>query len=115
MSATEPIAASKRRLPLETLAVAGFAWLWAAILLRVWDMPKRLPFDTRSDATLISAMVKTISERGWYLNQPRLGAPFGQQFYDFPHGGESFQLAIMKVLVSITGDFGLAMNLYFFL
>ena len=23
-------------------------------------------------------MVKTMSERGWYLNQPRLGAPFGQ-------------------------------------
>lgn len=115
MSATEPIAASKRRLPLETLAVAGIAWLWGAVLLRVWDMPKRLPFDTRSDATLISTMVKTMEERGWYLNQPRLGAPFGQQFYDFPHGGESFQLMAMKVLVTITGDWGLAINLYFFL
>lgn len=115
MSATEPIAASKRRLPLETLAVASLAWLWGAILLRVWDMPKRLPFDTRSDATLISSMVKTMDERGWYLNQPRLGAPFGQQFYDFPHGGESFQLMAMKVLVTLTGDWGLAINLYFFL
>ncbi len=115
MSATEPTAAPKRRLPLETLAVAVVAWAWGAILLRVWDMPMRLPFDTRSDATLISAMVKTIEERGWYLNQPRLGAPFGQQFYDFPHGGESFQLAVMKVLVTITGDWGLAINLYFLL
>jgi phosphoglycerol transferase len=115
MSATEPTVASKRRLPLETLAVATVAWAWGAILLRVWDMPKRLPFDTRSDATLISAMVKTIEERGWYLNQPRLGAPYGQQFYDFPHGGESFQLFAMKVLVKITGDWGLAINLYFFL
>jgi phosphoglycerol transferase len=115
MSATEPTAASKRRLPVETLAVAAMAWLWGAVLLRVWDMPKRLPFDTRSDATLISSMVKTMGERGWYLNQPRLGAPFGQQFYDFPHGGESFQLGAMKVLVTITGDWGLAINLYFFL
>lgn len=115
MSATEPIAASKRRLPLETLAVAGIAWLWGAVLLRIWDMPRRLPFDTRSDATLISSMVKTMEERGWYLSQPRLGAPFGQQFYDFPHGGESFQLMAMKVLVLITGDWGLAINLYFFL
>ncbi len=115
MSATEPIAASRRRLPFETLAVAALAWLWGAVLLRVWDMPKRLPFDTRSDATLISSMVKTMEERGWYLNQPRLGAPFGQQFYDFPHGGESFQLMAMKVLVTITGDWGLAINLYFFL
>ncbi|MCU1370441.1 MAG: hypothetical protein JWO77_1635 [Ilumatobacteraceae bacterium] len=115
MSATEPTAAPRRRLPLETLGVALAAWIWGAILLRIWDMPKRLPFDTRSDATLISSMVKTMGERGWYLNQPRLGAPFGQQFYDFPHGGESFQLFAMKVLVTITGDWGLAINLYFFL
>lgn len=113
MSATEPTAAPKRRLPLETLAVAVIAWIWGAIVLRVWEMPKRLPWDTRSDATLISTMVKTMEERGWYLSQPRLGAPYGQQFYDFPHGGESFQLFAMKILVTITGDWGLAMNLYF--
>ncbi len=112
---TEPAPARKRRLPFETLGVAAAAWAWAAILLRIWDMPMRLPLDTRSDATLISSMVKTISERGWYLNQPRLGAPFGQQFYDFPHGGETFQLFAMKILVMITGDWGLAINLYFFL
>ncbi len=112
----EPAApASGRRVAVEAGGVAVVAWLWGAWLLRVWDMPKRLPFDTRSDATLISAMVKTIQERGWYLNQPRLGAPFGQQFYDFPHGGETFQLAAMKVLVWVTGDWGLAVNLYFFL
>jgi phosphoglycerol transferase len=110
-----PAAAPARRTALEAAAVAAVAWAWAAWLLRIWRMPKRLPFDTRSDATLISAMVKTISERGWYLHQPRLGAPFGQQFYDFPHGGETFQLAAMKVLVMITGDWGLAINLYFFL
>jgi len=105
----------RKRLVLETAAVATGAWLWGAILLRVWDMPMRLPFDTRSDATLISMMVKNIEERGWYLNQPRLGAPFGQQFYDFPHGGESFQLGAMKVLAMLSGDWGLAINLYFLL
>ena len=75
----------------------------------------RLPWDTRSDATLISAMVKTMGEPGWYLEQPRLGAPFGQHFSDFPHGGETFQLSAMKVLVTVTGDWGLAINLYFLL
>jgi phosphoglycerol transferase len=108
-------APAKRRLALETVAVVSIAWAWGAWLLRVWDMPKRLPFDTRSDATLISMMVKNMTENGWYLNQPRLGAPFGQQFYDFPHGGESIQLGAMRVLTAITGDWGLAMNLYFFL
>jgi phosphoglycerol transferase len=114
--APTPVAApAKRRLPLETAVVALIAWAWGAWLLRVWEMPKRLPFDTRSDATLISTMVKNITENGWYLNQPRLGAPFGQQFYDFPHGGESFQLFGIKLIAWATGDWGLAMNLYFFL
>ena len=102
-----------KRLALETAGVAGVAWAWIAVVLRIWDAPLRLPIDTRSDATLISMMVKTMQERGWYLSQPRLGAPFGQQFYDFPHGGESFQLLAMKVLVVITGDWGLAINLYY--
>ncbi|MCU1358488.1 MAG: hypothetical protein JWM89_3906 [Acidimicrobiales bacterium] len=110
-----PEAPRAKRLVVESAVVATVALAWGAWLLRVWRMPKRLPFDTRSDATLISAMVKTIQERGWYLSQPRLGAPFGQQFYDFPHGGETFQLFAMKILVMITGDWGLAINLYFFL
>ncbi|MEZ5181999.1 MAG: hypothetical protein R2702_09015 [Acidimicrobiales bacterium] len=110
-----PPPARRRRLPLEALAVATAAWAWGAVLLRVWDMPMRLPFDTRSDATLISMMVKNIEENGWYLHQPRLGAPFGQQFYDFPHGGESFQLGAIKVVAMATGDWGLAINLYFLL
>ncbi|MGI8755730.1 MAG: hypothetical protein ACR2MB_07695 [Acidimicrobiales bacterium] len=104
-----------RRVAAESLGVAAAGWAWGAWLLRVWRMPIRLPFDTRSDATLISAMVKTIGERGWYLKQPRLGAPFGQQFYDFPHGGETFQLVAMKVLVRVSGNWGLAINLYFLL
>ncbi len=110
MAATAP---RPRRLALEALGVASAAWAWTAVLFRIWRAPLRLPLDTRSDATLISMMVKTIEERGWYYHQPRLGAPFGQQFYDFPHGGETFQLAVMKVLVAITGDWGLAINLYF--
>ncbi len=110
MAVTEP---RPRRLALETFGVASIAWAWAAVLLRIWRAPMRLPFDTRSDATLISMMVKTIEERGWYNQQPRLGAPFGQQFYDFPHGGENLQLFAMKIVVALSGDWGLAMNLYF--
>ena len=114
MSATDaPESPRPARLAAETGVVAAIGWVWALLILRIWEMPARLPFDTRSDATLISMMVKAISEHGWYLNNPQLGAPFGQQFYDFPHGGESFQLAAIKVLVVLTGDWGLAMNAYF--
>jgi len=104
-----------RRLAAEAVAVAAAACAWTAAMLRIWSMPLRLPWDTRSDATLISAMVKNTVDTGWYADQPRLGAPFGQNLADFPHGGETFQLAAMKVLAAVTGDWGLTMNLYFLL
>lgn len=84
-------------------------------MLRVWSMPLRLPWDTRSDATLISTMVKNTVDTGWFAEQPRLGAPFGQNLHDFPHGGETFQLVGMKALAAVAGDWGLTMNLYFIL
>ncbi len=110
-----PPGAPLRRLAVEALGVAVAAWAWTAVMLRVWNMPLRLPWDTRSDATLISTMVKNLADGGWYTDQPRLGAPFGQHLEDFPHGGETFQLVAMKVLTTVTGDWGLAMNLYFLL
>jgi hypothetical protein len=111
----EPAAASVRRLSAEAFAVAAAAWAWTAAMLRMWAMPMRLPWDTRSDATLISTMVKNIVETGWYSDQPRLGAPFGQSLHDFPHGGETFQLAAMKALSMALDDWGLSMNVYFIL
>ncbi len=38
---------------------------------------------------------------------------FGQHLDDFSHGGETFQLAAMKAVTSVAGDWGLAMNVYF--
>jgi len=102
------------RLALEALSVAVAAWAYAGYLYRIWDASLRVPlYPVRSDVTLISSMVKTITERGWYTSNPRLGAPFGQQFYDFPHGGETVQLAAIKVITLFVKDFGLTMNLYY--
>ena len=82
--------ASRRRLLAEAAVVAVAAWVLTALALQVWAAPLRLPWDTRSDATLISTMVKNTVETGWFTEQPRLGAPFGQDLADFPHGGETF-------------------------
>lgn len=112
-SGTAPV--GRRRLALESTGVTVFAWLWAAVLLRLPSMHMRLPWDTRSDATLISMMVKNVWQEGTYHTQPRLGAPYGQQMYDFPHGGESFQMWAMHLLVRVVDDWGLAINLYYWL
>ncbi len=101
-------------LALETLSVAAFAWIFVAMDYRLWNARLSVPLDDGSpDATFISSMIKTITERGWYQSNPRLGAPFGQQFYDFPHGGETLQLAVIKFITLFVKDFGLTLNLYF--
>lgn len=111
--AASSVVAPVGRLAAEAAAVMVAAWTWTAAMLRIWEMPLRLPWDTRSDATLIATMVKNTVDTGWFADQPRLGAPFGQNLHDFPHGGETFQLAVMKVVATFTGDWGLTMNLYF--
>ncbi|HMS87130.1 MAG TPA: hypothetical protein PKE56_01710 [Acidimicrobiales bacterium] len=111
--AEHPVVPSVRRLAAESSGVAAVAWAFTALVLRIWEAPLRLPWDTRRDATLISTMVKNTLETGWFTDQPRLGAPFGQHLDDFPHGGETFQLAAMKAVTSVAGDWGLAMNVYF--
>src|SRR4029453_12787830 len=98
---------------LESLSVAVIAWMWATWVYRLWDANLRIPLSTNFDATLIGSMVKTITERGWYLSEPRLGAPFGQEFYDFPHGGETLQLFFLKIITTFVKPFGLTMNLYY--
>ncbi|MCU1353731.1 MAG: hypothetical protein JWM05_2940 [Acidimicrobiales bacterium] len=103
------------RMVLQTLSV-GLAGIIAALVeYQWWNADANLAYGARTgDGKLIMAMVKTISERGWYLTQPRLGYPFGQTFYDFPHGGETFQLAGMKALTTFVHDPATAINIYYF-
>jgi len=98
----------------EAGTVAVLAWCWAAVLYRLWDASLRVPiYQDRSDARLIANIVKNITTRGWFETNPHLGAPYGQKLYDFPHGGETFQLVFIKILSLFTKDYGLLMNVYY--
>jgi len=98
----------------EGLMVAVAAWVYTAVLYQLWNANLRVPlYQERSDARLIANLVQNIETRGWFQSNPHLGAPFGQQLYDFPHGGETFQLVAIKGLSLLTDDYGLIMNLYF--
>ena len=102
------------RAGLEALSVAIGGWVWAAVLYRIWDANLRVPlYQDRSDARLIANLVKNTIDEGWYQTNPHLGAPFGQELYDFPHGGETWQLGIIKFLSLFIKDYGLLMNVYY--
>lgn len=102
------------RLGGEVLLVAAVSWVWAAITYRLWDKSWRVPLNSQGDARLITNLVKNVTDHGWWTTNPDLGVPVGQQLYDFPHGGETWQLALIRVISTFTDDPGLVMNVYFF-
>lgn len=102
------------RVALETATAAVTATVFAGILYRVWDVRWSVPiYEDRSDARGVAAHLKTISETGWWVHNPKLNYPFGQFHADFPAGGEALQHLAMKVLMWITPGYAQAMNVYY--
>jgi phosphoglycerol transferase len=102
-----------RRALLESGVVGLVSLGLALVVYRVWDAALQWPFVDRGDGRFISAMVQTVRETGWWTANPRLGAPYGQHLYDFPHGGEQLQLLVIKLLGYVTGSYGMTMNVYY--
>ncbi len=75
---------SARREAAFAAAAAVLASLGATIFLRLWDADLRVPFSYSGDGTLNLTLIKTVMERGWFYENPRLGAPSGQELYDYP-------------------------------
>jgi phosphoglycerol transferase len=102
------------RMLLEGVLAAGIPWIWAVLNYRLWDLSPRVPLNSTDDARLITNLVKNTADQGWWTTNPDLGYPVGQQLYDFPHGGETWQLVILRFLSVFTKEPGLLMNIYFF-
>jgi phosphoglycerol transferase len=102
------------RLGGEVLLAAAVSWLWATFTYRLWDMSWRVPLNSQGDARLITNLVKNVADHGWWTTNPDLGVPVGQQLYDFPHGGETWQMVLIRTISVFTDDPGLVMNIYFF-
>jgi len=96
------------------LVVAVVAPL-VAVIYRLWDFPWHVPFVYDGDGLTTAAYTKALIERGWYFTNPRLAAPFVADWRDFPVGGENLHWLALKILGVATGDYGIAVNAYFFL
>jgi phosphoglycerol transferase len=91
------------------------ALLAAAWALRLWRGDLAVPFSNQFDALLHAEIVKSVLDHGWYQVNDSLGAPFGQQLYDFPQGADNLQLLIIKALGFFSSDYAVVLNLYFLL
>lgn len=88
--------------------------LIGVIAHRAWRGELRVPLSYIGDGLVTTSLVKGIADNGWWLNNPALGAPFGQQQHDYPHGGESLQLLVFRVMSIVSQDPGTLVNVYYF-
>ena len=90
--------------------------LVAAWVMQLWIAPLRVPFAPGGDSLSALTAIKGMLENGWYLNNPSLGAPQGQDLFDFAgFGADNLQWGIIKVLSFGIHDPGLLVNAYFLL
>lgn len=96
------------------LAAIGLTAAAVTVMMRLWQADLRAPFFYDSDALGHAAHFKTTLQTGWYENQPRLGAPFGQHYHDFPFS-DDLHPAMAKFLGLFTSDWVVAFNTYYLL
>ncbi|HEX4108937.1 MAG TPA: hypothetical protein VHX88_12430 [Solirubrobacteraceae bacterium] len=117
-----PLARALRRargrrtaLALQALAVTAGGLLAAAWALRLWQGSLSVPlrYVPVDDAKFYLMLAKGLIDHGGYLKNPSLGAPFGQQLYDFPQGADNLNLALMGAFALITDNPALVVNLFY--
>ena len=97
-------------------AAAALALLIACLVLEVWNADLRVPFDYSGDAAFTAAVVKNAVEEGALWENDELGAPRGQELYDFPvFAGDNVQLALVRAIGVVVRDPIVAFNLFYLL
>ncbi len=85
-------------------------------LMRLWRADLRVPFTYTTDTLLYLMTIKSVLKHGWFLENPDLGAPSGQELYDYPVlVGHSFNYVLIKLLGVFSSDPALITNLFFLL
>jgi phosphoglycerol transferase len=83
--------------------------------LQLWHAHLRVPIaDYHGDVLQTLAYVKASADHGWFLQNDQLGAPFGQEMYDFPML-DNLHYFILKILAVLLHSPFRAFNAYFLL
>jgi phosphoglycerol transferase len=91
---------------------AGLAVVLAFLLLHLWGVNLRVPFDYRGDALFFGMLVKSLVDGGWYLTNAHLGAPGVLELHDFPLS-DAFHLGVLRLMTVFSRDWALVFNLYY--
>jgi hypothetical protein len=98
-------------------AIAGLLSLAIALwALKVWDASLSVPFrySVVDDTKFYLLLIKGILAHGWFLTNHNLGAPFGQQLYDYPQGADNLNLFTLKLIGLVSTNPGVVINVFLF-
>ena len=93
-------------------AAAAIALGLAIVALQAWRLDLHVPLRYDGDATQVLGFAQNVLESGWYLDAPRLNAPFGQQLHDYPQFAELHYL-MLRVATAVTGDAAAAVTVVY--
>ena len=95
-----------RQLAIDSTIIAVVAVVGLAVVYQLWDAslgvpfgylsPDRSPLVYAPDSFFYLMMSKGSIDHFWFLDNPSLGYPFGQQLHEIPHGLDNLNLAILQ-------------------
>src|SRR5687768_9700514 len=95
---------------------AALSGVFALLVIQPWRGPLDVPYSYIADANLYRSEVKGILEHGWYWRNPDLGAPAGQQLFDFPGlSGDPLHVLLIKAIGLFSSDAAVVVNVFFLL
>ncbi|MGE0131035.1 MAG: hypothetical protein AB7U82_23400 [Blastocatellales bacterium] len=92
-----------------------------ALVLCLWILERLLklrrgelatPYLYEGDGLFYSMVIKAIITNGWYLTNPWLGAPHGQELYDFPQP-DNLSYLLIKMMGLFTSNYATVFNLFY--
>lgn len=86
----------------------------AVVGLRLWHADLRVPFEYQGDAIATAGHISTVLSQGWFEVEPRLGAPAGEFYYDFPQA-DNFTLIMAKAVGLFSHEWPVVLNVVFLL
>jgi len=79
----------------------------------MWKESLSVPLTYFGDGNFYTMLVKDIVDHGWFLTNPDLGWPSGQQLYDYPMGADNGAFALIRLISVFTSDTAVVVNLFF--
>ena len=105
----------RRHLVVDVLLITIAVTIALKIFFHLSGSLLRSPLGYSGDSLAAETSAKNIIQTGWMQTAPRLGAPFGAKFYDYPLGADNGHYLLMRLLALFTSNWVVLVNSFYFI